>query len=240
MYLGKARRWGNAPDQEILGVLPFNSSPDKLLLGASLLPRLWEFAQRTLLDPSGVYLYINPPQPAIPVLTPSKKGSGRGTPVRRDTEAASPRVKADEDEENEQDRKARLRIGAFGATEWVLSGCPTFLVECMYSMKSLLPLPLPPSPSRAFFSSDAKYAIPSKAEEKAKATTVERHEEEKSAEEVFLGPLANPALWSSLYCGKAPPFVETESFGFEQPVVRRSAWSLLQTCKSKWDRKGTT
>ena len=159
--------------------------------------------------------------------------------MRRDTEPASPRVKADEDEENEQDRKARLRIGAFGATEWVLSGCPTFLAECMYmySMQSFPPLPFPPSPSRAFFSSDAKYAIPSKVEEKAKATAVEPDEEEKSAEEVFLGPLANPALWSSLYCGKTPPFVETESFGFEQPVVRRSAWSLLQTlvqkCKGK-------
>ncbi|PIL27721.1 hypothetical protein GSI_10874 [Ganoderma sinense ZZ0214-1] len=177
------------------------SSPDKLLLDASLLPRLWEFAQRTLLDPAGVYLYINPPQPVIPVSTPGKKGSGRGTPVRRDPEPASPRAKADEDEENEQDRKARLRVGAFGATEWVLN---------------------------------AKYATPSKAEEKAKASAVEGGEKEKEdVDDVFLQPLTNPALWSSLYCGKTPPFVETESFGFEQPVVRRSAWSLLQTLVQK-------
>ncbi|EJF63887.1 hypothetical protein DICSQDRAFT_145362 [Dichomitus squalens LYAD-421 SS1] len=184
-------------------------SDDKLALGATLLPRLWDFVQRTLLDPSGVYLYINPPQPMLPVRAQGgKKGSGRGTPVRRDGDASpspspSPRAKADEDEENEQDRKARLRVGAFGATEWVLN---------------------------------AKYtaaAAPSKTDERAEAKTTASVNEAEEKEDAFFEPLANPALWSSLYYGKVPPFVDSESFGFEQPVVRRSAWSLLQTLVQK-------
>ena len=64
-------------------------------------------------------------------MTTGKKGTGRGTPVKKDDEAST-RAKTDEDEEKEEDRKARLRVGAFGATEWVLSGCPMSLVYCMY------------------------------------------------------------------------------------------------------------
>ena len=79
-----------------------------------------------LLDPLGVYLYINPPQPAAPTPVSSRKGSGRGTPVKRNDEPIG-RTKVDEEEEKEQDRKARLRVGAFGATDWVLSGYPSFL-----------------------------------------------------------------------------------------------------------------
>lgn len=218
------------------------SPVDKLVLDATLLPHLWNFVQRTLLDPAGVYLYINPPQPVVAVQTPPKKGSGRGTPVRRDGDASpSPRAKADEDEENEQDRKARLRVGAFGATEWVLSGCPTSFARSMYmcSMQSFfLPPSLSPFLPRAC-PLDAKYAGPAsnRAAEKARANATEDEAEGAEKEDAFIEPLANAALWSSLYYGKTPPFVDTESFGFEQPVVRRSAWSLLQTlvqkCKSE-------
>ncbi|KAI0371298.1 hypothetical protein BV20DRAFT_1035310 [Pilatotrama ljubarskyi] len=164
------------------------TSGDKLLLDEALFPRVWEFVQRTLLDPGGVYLYLNPPQPAMPTPAPSRKGSGRGTPVRKDDETSA-RPKADEDEENEQDRKARLRVGAFGATEWVLNAKFSPLVNIK--------------------------------EENVSQSTPSFDE--------FLSPLANLALWSSLYHGKTPPFVETEGFGYGQPVVRRSAWSLLQT-----------
>ncbi|EIW55564.1 ubiquitin-protein ligase RKR1 [Trametes versicolor FP-101664 SS1] len=165
-------------------------SEDKLVLDEALFPRVWDFVQRTLLDPGGVYLYLNPPATAAPTPTPSRRGSGRGTPVRRDDEALL-RPKSEEDEEDELDRKARLRVGAFGATKWVLSG------------------------------------------EKEKAS------EGTPAIEDFLAPLANPALWSSLYHGTMPPFADTDSYGFGQPVVRRSAWSLLQTllqrCKGHLD-----
>lgn len=118
------------------------ASDDKLFLGPTLLPGLWDFVQRTLLDPIGVYLYINPPQPAIPTPAQSRKGSGRGTPVRKDDDAHT-RPKAEEDEEKEQDRKARLRVGAFGATEWVLSGCPASFVAYMYMCSMASPFFLP-------------------------------------------------------------------------------------------------
>ncbi|KAI0711424.1 hypothetical protein C8Q76DRAFT_677774 [Earliella scabrosa] len=179
-----------------------DASEEKLPLDSTRLARLWEFVQRTLLDPVGVYLYINPPQPVIPIVTTGKKGSGRGTPVKKDDEAST-RAKTDEDEEKEEDRKARLRVGAFGATEWVLSGY-------------------------------AILALPDKTSESAGNTAASGTDPTHSG---FLSALANPALWSSLYHGRSPPFVDTESFGFEQPPVRRSAWSLLhtlnQTCKGR-------
>ncbi|KAI0698055.1 hypothetical protein C8T65DRAFT_661197 [Cerioporus squamosus] len=171
-----------------------SASDDKLVLDSTLLPSLWEFVQRTLLDPTG---------PAIPTPAQSRKGSGRGTPVRKDEEAGS-RPKADEDEEKEQDRRARLRVGAFGATEWVLN---------------------------------AKFSEPEKII--AQASEGEPDGPTQTSSHDFLAPLGNPALWSSLYHGKSPPFVDTQSFGYEQPPVRRAAWSLLQTllqrCKGHMD-----
>ncbi|KAF8624962.1 hypothetical protein AX15_005604 [Amanita polypyramis BW_CC] len=41
--------------------------------------------------------------------------------------------------------------------------------------------------------------------------------------------LSNPALWSALCSTDDCPFVELESFGYSQPVVRKSAWLLLQS-----------
>ncbi|KAH9887215.1 hypothetical protein C8Q73DRAFT_713250 [Cubamyces lactineus] len=170
------------------------TSEGKLVLDETLFPRLWDFVQRTLLDPGGVYLYLNPPQPVISTPAQSRKGSGRGTPVRKDDETSS-RPKADEDEENEQDRNGRLRVGAFGAAEWVLN---------------------------------AKFSMSEKAKEKEKVSDTTPGVDE------FLSPCTNIVLWTSLYHGKAPPFVDTEGFGYGQPVVRRSAWSLLQVLVQKF------
>lgn len=97
------------------------SSSSELYIGSDSFSRIWGFLQRTLLDPGGVYLNINPPQPAAPSPLPRKPGSRAPPVTRKDSEPI--RAKGDEDEENELDRKARLRIGAFGAAEWVLSGC---------------------------------------------------------------------------------------------------------------------
>lgn len=41
--------------------------------------------------------------------------------------------------------------------------------------------------------------------------------------------LSNSALWSSLHHSEVSPFVDIESFGSGQPVVRKSAWTLLQS-----------
>lgn len=49
----------------------------------------------------------------------------------------------------------------------------------------------------------------------------------------FVAPLANPALWTVLHHAQTPPFVNIESFGWNQPGVRRAAWSLLQTVLAK-------
>lgn len=86
----------------------------------------FEFCQRMVLDPLGTYVYLNPPQPAAPpppapharTKTASRHGHGSGhqTPVRqRDEPDAARRDRDDEHEEAEVDRKARLRVGAFGA-----------------------------------------------------------------------------------------------------------------------------
>ena len=46
---------------------------------------------------------------------------------------------------------------------------------------------------------------------------------------IFSDLFANSALWTSLHHAESSPIADVESFGFNQPVVRRSAWSLLQS-----------
>ncbi|KAI0075975.1 hypothetical protein K474DRAFT_1645833 [Panus rudis PR-1116 ss-1] len=105
----------------------------KLVLDDASFTRISTFLQRVLLDPGGVYLNVNPPQPAAPPPPPTKKGGSKsaskaGTPVRRDSEQVI-RAKPEEDEESEGDRNARLRIGAFGAAEWALSTHATIVTD---------------------------------------------------------------------------------------------------------------
>ncbi|KAJ8701214.1 hypothetical protein PTI98_000027 [Pleurotus ostreatus] len=96
----------------------------------------FEFCQRMVLDPLGTYVYLNPPQPAAAAAPPPAPhartkaasrhghGSGHQTPVRqRDDPDAAPRERDDEHEEAEIDRKARLRVGAFGAIGSLLTRC---------------------------------------------------------------------------------------------------------------------
>lgn len=101
-----------------------------LALDSNLRQSLSSFLQRTILDPNGVYMYLNPPAPAVPTAA-QKKGSGRAAapppPPRREDPESGTRSKADELEESEQDRKARLRVGAIGAIKWVLGVYSSFL-----------------------------------------------------------------------------------------------------------------
>ncbi|KAG6896299.1 hypothetical protein C0992_009252 [Termitomyces sp. T32_za158] len=93
-----------------IDVFTYVSGPrDQLLLDNTYLPSLVSFTQRTILDPNAVYLYLNPPQPAAPA-PPGKKGM-----TRKEEPADTTRSKADELEESDTDRKARLRIGCLGA-----------------------------------------------------------------------------------------------------------------------------
>lgn len=93
-----------------IDVLTFTSGPrDQLLLDDAYLASLVSFIQRAILDPNGVYLYLNPPQPAAPAPL------GKKDTTRKEEPADNTRSKADELEESDTDRKARLRIGGLGA-----------------------------------------------------------------------------------------------------------------------------
>lgn len=111
----------------------------KLVLDRALLPSLISFVQRTLLDPAGVYLYLNPAPPAVPQ-APSKKVPGRAVPAptmkREDSDTF--RTKGEGDDENELDRKARLRVGAFRALTWILSKSTNYVVFSSFNPESSL------------------------------------------------------------------------------------------------------
>lgn len=99
----------------------------KLVLDETLSPSLLAFVQKSLLDPGQVYLDLNPVPPVV-APPPPKKVAGRAVAVpamkREDSDVT--RSKGEGDEENEQDRKARLRVGALGALIWIL-GEPEFI-----------------------------------------------------------------------------------------------------------------
>ncbi|KAJ3517521.1 hypothetical protein NLJ89_g467 [Agrocybe chaxingu] len=110
-----------------------SSSSKHLLLDENLRSSLNAFVQRATLDPSGVYLYLNPPAPPPPlvpvhVAKRSAKSSASSTP-RRDDGDQTPRSKMDEQEESEQDRKARLRIAALGAARSILEDLQDFFSD---------------------------------------------------------------------------------------------------------------
>jgi hypothetical protein len=87
---------------------------------------LLSFVQRVLLDPKGVYTYLNP---IPPVIIDPPRISGRSALVTSSMKREEAERHKDEsnDEESESDRKARLRIGAFGALKWILG-----LYRCIF------------------------------------------------------------------------------------------------------------
>ncbi|KAG6845000.1 hypothetical protein H0H87_001772 [Tephrocybe sp. NHM501043] len=104
-------------------VLTFNVSGqrDQLCIDDYYLSPLIAFVQRAILDPNGVYVYLNPPAPSAPA-PPTKKG------VRRE-EPEPARSKAEELEESDMDRKARLRIGGLGAIRRIVETLSTSLPD---------------------------------------------------------------------------------------------------------------
>ena len=111
---------------------------EKLVLDSTQMAALLVFVQRALLDPLALHANLNPVQ--VPVDTSVPK-TVRGKPVptvpamvqtrRTDSEPLT-RAKGESDEESETDRKARLRIGALGALQWVL-GTYSFLQDPTFS-----------------------------------------------------------------------------------------------------------
>lgn len=92
------------------------NAEQKLHLDSLLITSIWDFVQEVIFDPTTVYLNINPPQPIAPS-PPQRRGVARIVELE-----PSARIRSEEDEEDEQDRAARLRVEAFGAAQWVLSG----------------------------------------------------------------------------------------------------------------------
>ncbi|KAF9258177.1 hypothetical protein L218DRAFT_964691 [Marasmius fiardii PR-910] len=92
---------------------------DKL---TGVLSSLQAFVHRAALDPSGTYTYLNPPAPTAPPPPASKKinAASRANGSRSSTPDVETRSKAEDVEENEQDRMARIRVGAFGSVGWLL------------------------------------------------------------------------------------------------------------------------
>lgn len=188
------------------------------------LPSLLSFTQRVILHPASVYMWLYPPAPEAPA--PPRGGSGgrgrgRGDAVppgkMRELEE---RPKPEPEEESEDDRHARYRISAMGAVKWLLS---RFAVASSYHPPysiGFLAVSIPPSHS---VGSDAGEALPLQP-----ATLVTS----------FLSALLSDSLFlSSLYNGQHAPWLLDDagtSFGFRQPVLRRSAWSMLQPLTRSW------
>jgi hypothetical protein len=118
-------------------------------LDSAQMAALLVFVQRALLDPLALHANLNPVQVPVDI---SVAKTVRGKPVstvsaavqtqRTDSETMA-RAKGESEEESETDRKARLRIGALGALQWILStymvssvlGIPLFLrVYARYSL----------------------------------------------------------------------------------------------------------
>jgi E3 ubiquitin-protein ligase listerin len=98
----------------------------KLVLDSAQMATLLAFVQRGLLDPLALHAYLNPVQVPVDIAVPKTiRGRPVPTPVmavqtRRTDNELPARVKGESEEENEADRKARLRIGALGALQWIL------------------------------------------------------------------------------------------------------------------------
>ncbi len=79
---------------------------------------LFEFVKRSVYDPQGVYLELNPVQPTyVPHVHGSHGKSQRSQPQEED---ASSRPKPEEEEESDDDRNARIRTGGLGVIRWFL------------------------------------------------------------------------------------------------------------------------
>ncbi|KAK0191944.1 hypothetical protein F5146DRAFT_1102178 [Armillaria mellea] len=88
-------------------------------------PCLAAFVYRAAMDPLAIYLDLNPLPPAPP---PPIKGASKKVEPE-----PTPRLKSEDLEEDEQDRKARIRVGAYGAIRWIIDTVETELHEQLSS-----------------------------------------------------------------------------------------------------------
>ncbi|KAI0341369.1 hypothetical protein BDW22DRAFT_1358876 [Trametopsis cervina] len=194
-----------------------------LQLSEEKLHQLWDLVLRVLLDPGGVYLYINPPAPVVPPPPSQRRGAARTQPVVNDDEASG-RNKGEEDEEEERDRNARLRISAFGAAEWILNAYFKLVQEDTKLDEFIKPLDNLALWSALYHGQDAPFAP-----EAAQAFG-------------FAQPGVNRAAWAFLLAviqkcgGRIEPLVPTLSAATlgsawvePDPGVRSAMWQPLMT-----------
>ncbi|KAA1476143.1 hypothetical protein DENSPDRAFT_874439 [Dentipellis sp. KUC8613] len=178
---------------------------DRLVLNPAAVGALVAFVQRAVLDPAGLYAWLNPVQVPVSQAQP-KRVHGRAVPVKKDRdeeEGGAARQKGEGEEEGELDRKARLRIGGLGVVQWLL-GAVVFLV---LGMRGALAV---------------------------RGAETEAEAEAPKLPETLVDMLASAPLWTALHHARVCPFADIESFGFGQPGVRTAAWALLQTLLQYW------
>jgi hypothetical protein len=99
---------------------------ERLVLDSTQMAALLVFVQRALLDPLALRAYLNPVRVPVDV---SLLKTVRGKPVpavsaavltRKTNSEQMMRAKGEREEESETDWKARLRIGALDALQWIL------------------------------------------------------------------------------------------------------------------------
>jgi E3 ubiquitin-protein ligase listerin len=97
------------------------STTDKIILDDRLMSLLLAFIQRTVLDPGGTYSDLNPVPPAVEPKNETGKRQPASTQPKKDVGGTISRLNTEDEFETEQERNARLRIGAMGAVRWILS-----------------------------------------------------------------------------------------------------------------------
>ncbi|KAH7921570.1 hypothetical protein BV22DRAFT_1096259 [Leucogyrophana mollusca] len=110
----------------------------KLVVDASVITVVLSFIQRTLLDPSGVYMYLNPSPVVAPPPTAKKVGGRYVPPPSKEELQESSRSKSESEEESEPDRNARLRVAAFGALRWILDARLALGMNTLDGLKDFL------------------------------------------------------------------------------------------------------
>lgn len=116
------------------------STSTKLTLEGETLSGLLSFVQRAVMDPAGLYLYLNPVQVAVaPTVHHGSSRATRGKvslpPRREELEGHAAKI-VDPEEESDTDRRARLRIGGLGVLQYLI-GMARILLSLMRTLTEL-------------------------------------------------------------------------------------------------------
>ncbi|KAF7338785.1 Delta-9 fatty acid desaturase protein [Mycena sanguinolenta] len=210
---------------------------------------LAEFIERVILHPDAVYNELNPPAPVLlshptdPYAAGSKHGKGgaKHPQAQRPTGVAPPpRSRADEqDLESVFDRRARLRIAAFGALRYLLETTPTRPLPPFLASPALWSALQNDCPLNYYAQIDIDHlsADGKDGEDEDDAEDEERDgggEEGIDAYMAYLrAEIVSPPIRTIAEQGNDEGDAETDKdadflpLGRGQPAVRRAAWALV-------------